>query len=520
VETGPARPDETAAAGGLGRLAVLAPVPANAAGAVAVYLYFNYIDPIGRDPGGVTPVALGVFAALTLVLLATTAFLGGRWTAAVRHWGSRIRQGESPQAVPAPVRRRVLNAALLQGLLSLGAWGVAGLVYLLVLPLYYGLSWFETVRIFSGIVLVGGPVAAALTFLLAEYHWRREIPVFFPDGDLERAGVLRLPIQMRLLATFLLTSILPLLLMIVGDLALEERLPGWAWRDLMRTQLFLVGITGVASSIMALLVARFINRPVQALRDGMARVAAGDLAVRVPVRSTDELGELNARFNVMVEQLRRAARARELFGRYVSPAVAREALDRGTALGSTLVRATAMFVDLRGFTAIAQRVPVQDVVRMLNAFYGEVERVCEREGGVITQFLGDGVVVVFGGPLRPLADHGRRAVRAAISIQWSLANHPSLPGIGRLQAGIGICTGDMVAGHIRANERVVYTIVGDAVNQAARLQVKTRDLGASILVTAETRATLPDDDGFYLRAVGAVPLRGIEAPVEVFAVEV
>jgi class 3 adenylate cyclase len=95
-----------------------------------------------------------------------------------------------------------------------------------------------------------------------------------------------------------------------------------------------------------------------------------------------------------------------------------------------------------------------------------------------------------------------------------------MPGVGRLQAGIGLCTGDMVAGHIRAHERVVYTIVGDAVNQAARLQVKTRDLGASILVTASTRTALGEADGFLLRAVGAVPLRGIEAPVEVFSVEV
>jgi class 3 adenylate cyclase len=129
-------------------------------------------------------------------------------------------------------------------------------------------------------------------------------------------------------------------------------------------------------------------------------------------------------------------------------------------------------------------------------------------------------VVVFGGPLRPADDHARRAVRAAISVQWALMNHPTLPGLGRLQAGIGICTGDMVAGNIRANERVVYTIVGDAVNQAARLQVKTRDVGAPILVTASTRDVLGESDGVWLRPCGALPLRGIDAPVEVFAVEI
>ena len=313
------------------------------------------------------------------------------------------------------------------------------------------------------------------------------------------------------------------MLMTILDLRLGRRLRASqadAWRDLVRADLFLVAITGVASSVMALLVARFINRPVQALRAAMARVAIGDLAARVPVRSTDELGELNSHFNAMVAELMLAVRARELFGRYVSPAVAREALGRGPALDSTLVRATAMFVDLRGFTTIAQRTAVQDVVQMLNAYYATVERVCEREGGVITQFLGDGVVVVFGGPLRPADDHARRAVRAALSLQWALVNHPALPGIGRLSAGIGICTGDMVAGNIRANERVVYTIVGDAVNQAARLQVKTRDLGKAILVTASTRAAMGTEDGIYLRPVGGVPLRGIEAPVEAFAVEV
>ena len=137
---------------------------------------------------------------------------------------------------------------------------------------------------------------------------------------------------------------------------------------------------------------------------------------------------------------------------------------------------------------------------MLNAYYATVERVCEREGGVITQFLGDGVVVVFGGPLRPADDHARRAVRAAHLVAVGAGRTiPRCPASGGCSAGIGICTGDMVAGNIRANERVVYTIVGDAVNQAARLQVKTRDLGTAILVTASTQAA-HGDRGRHLSA--------------------
>ena len=220
----------------------------------------------------------------------------------------------------------------------------------------------------------------------------------------------------------------------------------------------------------------------------------------------------------MVGGLRAAARIRELFGRYVSTAVARQALERGIALGGETTCATAMFVDLRGFTALTTRAPANRVVELLNEYYAIVERVVEREGGIITQFLGDGVVVVFGGPLQPLEGHARRAVTAAVALQRELGERNAAGGE-RLVAGIGICTGDIIAGNVGAGDRVTYTIVGDAVNQAARLQVKTRDLGASILITETTRAALGEPNGVILKSCGPVPLKGIAAPVDVYAVE-
>src|SRR4029453_1101095 len=161
--------------GFLGRLAMLAPIPANAGGAIAVYLYFNYIDPLERAPGAGSAGALALFAGIAGFLLAATALLSDRWTAGVRRWSRKLRAGASPDAVPRRIRRRVLNAALMTGLVSLGGWFVAGLFYLFVLRFTYGLGWLETLRIFLSIVLVGGPVASALAFLVSEYHWRREI---------------------------------------------------------------------------------------------------------------------------------------------------------------------------------------------------------------------------------------------------------------------------------------------------------------------------------------------------------
>src|SRR2546425_995020 len=383
-----------------------------------VYFYFSYVDPWGVQPRPLQD--LVVFVVVTATIVVATFLSSLRLFRPLQEWRERLHRGADPAEVPAHLRRRALNRPLIAATFSVTGWTLAGIFYLPYQLWVVGFGLEQAWRVFAGIVFVGGPVASALAFLVAEYYSRRDVPLFFPEGRIERSGVLRVPILVRLGATFFITSVLPPLLMMMVSFSLVHRFGGEPpeeirplWVQLLRTQAYIVAATGGASFVMALLVARFINRPVQALRSAMAQVAAGDLDVRVPVRSTDELGELNERFNAMVEELRRAARTRELFGRYVSRAVAEQALERGIALGGELTHATAMFVDLRGFTALTQRTTAALVVELLNEYYALVERVCDREGGVITQFLGDGVVVVFGGPLRPVPDHARRAGAAA-----------------------------------------------------------------------------------------------------------
>ncbi len=509
------------------RAAALPVLPANLAGAVLVYLYFNYVDPLVRIPndGTYDRQQLYVFLVVTTIILMGNAYLSARWFGPLARWRWRLLEGADPASVPATVRRRVLNAPLANTVLTQAGWTFAGVFYLVYLHAVAGLAPGEVGRITAALVFVAGPITSALTFLASEFYLRRQVPVFFPDGRIDREGVLRVPILARLGGTFAVTSVLPLALMMLIDFGVERRYGVRAdaevaafWTHLVRAQAFIAVVTGVVSLVMAWLVARFINRPVQALRAAMARVAVGDLSVQAPVRSADELGELNAHFNAMVDDLRAAERTREVFGRYVSPAVARDALERGVALGGEVIVATAMFVDLRGFTAMSRRSSPTRVVEVLTEYYALVERVCERESGVITQFLGDGVVVVFGAPLQPLADHARAAVRAALALQRALAERNAVRIDRPLEAGIGICTGDMVAGNVGTGGRVTYTIVGDAVNQAARLQVLTRDVASAILITATTVDALPRDHGFTLRPFGPMPLKGIAEPVEIFAV--
>jgi class 3 adenylate cyclase len=509
------------------RAAALPVLPANLAGAVLVYWYFNFVDPLTQlsNDGPFQRQRLLVFFVVVTVILGSDAYLSARWFVPLARWRQRLRDGADPATVPATIRRRVLNAPLANTILTQSGWTIAGLFYLVYLRAAADLAPGELWRITAALLFVAGPLTSALTFLMSEFYLRRQVPVFFPDGRIERVGVLRVPILARLGGTFAVTSVLPLALMMLVDFGMEQRYGVRAhvevadfWAHLVRAQAFIAIVTGITSILMAWLVARFINRPIQALRTAMARVATGDLAVQAPVRSADELGELNAHFNDMVEELRVAERTREIFGRYVSPVVARDALERGVALGGEAIAATAMFVDLRGFTAMSRRSTPARVVEVLTEYYAIVERVCEREGGVITQFLGDGVVVVYGAPLQPLPQHARAAVRAAIALQRALGERNAVSSREPLEAGIGICTGDMVAGNVGTGGRVTYTIVGDAVNQAARLQVMTRDLAASILMTASTCAALPPDHGFPMRPFGPLPIKGITEPVEVWAV--
>jgi adenylate cyclase len=495
---------------------------ANLLGAAAVYLYFTYLDPLSGIAPDTAAFVLVVSLGATFSFVASRRLFGP-----VVEWYQRLRAGADAAGVPLAVRRTALNAALVSAMLTMSTWAFAGAFFALrQRVLTPEAPVVNAWRLFLGITIVGGVTTSALAFLVAEFTWRRRIPAFFPQGHLDRAGVLRLPIVARLGGTFLLTALLPLVVLLslvigvgeqMGDLLPVRLQPLWA--RFVRAHVYVVAVNAAAATVMALLVARFINRPIQALRLAMTRVEDGDLSVRVPVRSLDELGELNEHFNTMVTELERGARTRELFGRYVSPEVAQAALDRGVELEGEVVLATAMFADLRGFTELSRRVPPEQVVALLGEYYAVVERECEREQGTLTQFLGDGVVVVFGGPLSPAPDHAVRALRAAVAVQRALRTR-TRPDGQPMEAGIGLCTGYMIAGNVRGRERVIYTIVGDAVNQAARLQVKTRELGAAILLTESTRAALPDPPPVALRPCGKVALRGILEEIEVYAADV
>src|SRR5207248_2052417 len=244
------------------------------------------------------------------------------------------------------------------------------------------------------------------------------------------------------------------------------------------------------------------------VREGMRRVASGDLGAEVPVDDDGELGLLQAGFNHMASGLRERERLRELFGGYVGEEVARRALESGVSLEGEERDVSVLFVDVVGSTALAERRPPVEVVALLNRFFDAVVRAVDSEDGWVNKFEGDAALCVFGAPMAQ-ADHAARVLRAAVALRNAIRS------VEGLDAGIGVSSGIAVAGNVGSERRYEYTVVGDPVNEAARLTELAKSHVGRIVVSDRTVDSAgASGDGW--RPGECVTLRGRTRPTQTF----
>jgi class 3 adenylate cyclase len=299
-----------------------------------------------------------------------------------------------------------------------------------------------------------------------------------PDGA--ELGKRTVPLKWRLLAA------LPAINIITGVTVAGLSGRGHSsLEDLGVNVLVAIGVAFTISFELSVLLSRSILQPLFQLRRGTERVAAGDLSVRVPVTGTDEAGLLAGSFNQMMQGLQERERLHEAFGAFVDPQVADRVLTEGTMLEGEEVEVTIMFLDIRSFTAFAERSSAAEVVTRLNEFFELVVPVISRRGGHANKFIGDGLLGVFGAPDR-LGDHADRAVNAALEVATLVREAYG----DELRIGIGVNSGPVVAGTVGGGGHVEFTVIGDAVNTAARVEEVTRQTGDDILITEATRCLL------------------------------
>ncbi|MGD9527844.1 adenylate/guanylate cyclase domain-containing protein [Pseudonocardia sp.] len=435
----------------------------NVVSAVVVLVLAGWVVPTGplERPGAILAENVLLFGAYTLVAVP----VGVAW--GVRNF--RLRRDEDPAVrrhivLFGPLRLVVVQAAL---------WTGAVLVFA-------GWNARHTVRlalVVGETVLLGGIGACAVTYLATERILRRSAARELAGRPLGRGW---LPgITLRSLIFWTVGTATPLSGMLVACVA------ALVHGDVPVGQLAVVVLVVGAIALLGGLVitvasARAIADPVDDVRTAMQRVSDGDLDVRVPVYDGTELGQLQAGFNDMVAGLRERERLRDLFGRQVGRDVAAvAAAAEEVRLGGEVRRVAVLFVDLVGSTTLAARLPPTEVVALLNRFFAVVVEVVESCDGWINKFEGDAALAVFGAPVEH-PDPAGRALAAARVLAGRIADE--LP---EIDAGIGVSAGAAVAGYVGDPSRYEYTVIGDPVNEAARLTDVAKSLRGRVAAAAQ-----------------------------------
>jgi adenylate cyclase len=348
-------------------------------------------------------------------------------------------------------------------------------------------------------VTLAGFVTAGLSYLLTERLLR---PIATLAMSLTMLDEPVLPgVTARILVTWGLVCGAPLAgLLTLGITALIEDTA--SVQSLSTSILVLAGIALFVGMFALVLATRATAGPIRSVRRAMANIARGNLDTTLRVTDASELGLLQSGFNAMATGLREREHMRDVFGRHVGADVAQRALRGDLELGGETRQAAALFVDLVGSTQLASARPPQEVVRFLNQFFTIVVEVIDAHGGWVNKFEGDAALAVFGAP-RSLPDAADRALAASRDLDRRLRE--AFP---HAAAGIGVAYGTVVAGNIGSEARLEYTVIGDAVNIAARLTELAKHHVPMVLTTTETVAFASLDEQSSWRELEQVTLRG------------
>jgi adenylate cyclase len=341
-------------------------------------------------------------------------------------------------------------------------------------------------------------VTAGVTYLLAARAARvvnaRALAAHPP------AGSLTLGVRPRLLLTWALTSGVPMVGVVL--LFLDPSNPDGPGQAAV---VFLVLVAVVVGALATLLTARAVGQPLRELREAVQQVGRGDYTASVVVDDAGEIGLLQEGVNTMAAGLAEREKLRDLFGRHVGTAVAQEALRTGVSLGGELRTAAALFVDIVGSTTLVRRTGPEEMVGLLNRFFEVVVDTVEAEGGLVNKFEGDAALCVFGAPTDH-ADPAGAALRAARRICAEVS------AAGELDVGVGVACGQVWAGQVGAATRLEYTVIGDPVNEAARLTELAKDQpGRAVASQATVQAADPAERAHW-EPGPEVELRGRGVP--------
>lgn len=313
---------------------------------------------------------------------------------------------------------------------------------------------------------------------------------------------------------------------LVDELARDSAEHALILEDRARLSTWLVTLIAVLlGMLLAWLITRVLVRPVHELVAGTRAVSEGNFDVRIDVKTADEIGALAHSFNDMIGGLKQKELIQSTFGKYVDPRIVKNLIEnQGFAQAGEKQRMTVFFSDIAGFTSLCERLTPEELVRFLNHYFTLMSQPIRGEHGIIDKYIGDSIMAFWGPPFIEEADHPLAACRAAVAqIRLMEAFRRDLPGlIGNLPADlriatrIGISSGEVTVGNIGSDDTRGYTVVGDTVNLASRLESAGKQYGASIIISEDTWKAA--HEGLETRELDRIRVVGKNEPVRIFEI--
>jgi adenylate cyclase len=475
---------------------------ASLVGAFDVFVLLLWILPSPAVPAALEDdlnrLTVAFFAAGLPILMVLANWWGWRLAAPLR----RALAADAPP--DPPTRAAVLRYPLTTAAMDAAIWALGSLGALVAFSVVISLEMAVHV---ASVIAMGGLTTVAVTYLLGERMMRPVIAralSFDPPQAPVGPGV-----RGRLVLAWLLATGVPLAgLAWIGLVAMFE--PGVSEEQVATSVLALAAAAGASGLIATVLVAKSVAEPLTSVRRALARIEAGDLDARVEINDVSEVGLLQSGFNEMAVGLRDRERLRDLFGRHVGEDVARQAMQTGEqiVLGGEVRDVAVLFIDLLGSTSMAASQPPGEVVATLNRFFSVVVVEVGRHGGFVNKFEGDGALCVFGAPV----DH-EEAPGAALAAARAL-RHRLDRDLPELDAAMGLSCGPAVAGNVGAEHRFEYTVIGDPVNEAARLCEIAKRRPERTVACRTMLQDVGDEEARFWRTGEELTLRGRPAPTQ------
>lgn len=470
-------------------------VATNVIGAAIVLVLRIWVLPGGSpNPGYALALAIGA-PTYVLVAVLVGATLGTVRSLRPLQWALQDRDPTEEE------RRTALRLSWRLTYLQIVLWSVAVVVFTAMAA-----ALQPAAMLGAGVsVAIAGTIVCTIAYLFSEWAFRpiaAKALSHSSSDTVQGTGLMR-----RMVVFWMLGTAVPVIGIVISAVTAVT----WQSMSADRLALVVLSLTAVIlvfGLLVTVLDGRAVVGPVASVRAAVDRVRDGDYDVEVTVDDSTELGMLQTGFNDMVEGLRERERIRDMFGRHVGRDVADSATDDVELGGESAVVSTLM-VDLVGSTTYASTRSPSEVVEVLNRFFAVIVEEVDRQDGLVNKFMGDAVLAIFGAP-KAIDDHEGASLRAARAIARRLVEE-----VPEIRAGIGVSTGPAVAGYVGHESRFEYTVIGDAVNAAARLTELAKDAEGGVLVTWRTVEAALGDEWREWRQDGEPTLRGREEPTAV-----